>query len=603
MSHFGDQQDKYKNLMPLMEWRTLNSQVTTLVNTWSGRDDLVAFIGPEQGDATAFFSPERCEIQVNTDISFGEGVPATSIGDMNDRTVQFDHLKASGAIFHEASHAKFTTWNLRSSMRDLEERENAAMHILEESRIEGLGVLHNPENTAFLRACALEIVLSDMADEKVQQMSGIRQAAHLLALGIARVDAGVLKDEDVKLMRETIETIIEPKTIKKFRNIWLQFQKITNPATQINEMYRLAREWAKLLDETAKEEDEQAEKNAAARQMMRDLMKSLGGPGGQMDQTESKAQGDAQDQQRQEKWNADQKAKDERNKERGGNQDAAKKVFDKDVPVDNQSGGQLEYGQTRSAIAHTREPSSEERKAAILIGRALEKAKYHDRIRIESNSIMPPGRLSTRATVQAAAYKANNIRVQTEPWKRIQRKHQIDPNLKVGIAMDISGSMSGAMEPMGVTGWLMAEAVRRIQGTFAMVSYGHEVTPLIKPGQHQKDVNIYTCPDGSEAFQLGFQALDGILGMLDGSGARLLVFVSDFNYKQQEVGYSKKWLKRCGDEGVAVVILGYGNPYGAAEAIKGTNAELVYPAATPVEVAIQIGQAAVRALERAGKSQ
>ena len=75
----------------------------------------------------------------------------------------------------------------------------------------------------------------------------------------------------------------------------------------------------------------------------------------------------------------------------------------------------------------------------------------------------PPGGLRSRALVQGAALKSKGLLTQTEPWRRTQRKHTDNPQLKVGVMVDISGSMGMAMEPMAVTAWVLSEATKRVQ--------------------------------------------------------------------------------------------------------------------------------------------
>jgi hypothetical protein len=589
---------------PSDEWLPVNRQIVKLVNTWAARDDLLVCIGPEFGGPTAFFDPRMNQIELNTDVAFGENQDPAMVGDLNLRKVQFEYPKTAGAILHESAHARFTTWDLEDAADTLSDKENEWLHLLEESRIEKLILAKMPENSGFLRSCVLEIVLGDEKSEEVKKMSGIRRAARLCLLGLARVDSGSLKKKDMKTVREAIKTILEPTLLVRLRAIWLKFQDIQSPRTQIDTMYALAREWSKLIDEAAKDEDKQDEE---AQQAMQDAMEAImEALGDQAGRTEIDAQGEIQDQQVKEIEEARQAEKEKRQKEQKQNQNESKKVFEKpetkNTPQHNRSGSQLYYGRSGFVVEQERQPTTAERSAAIHVGRELEKAKYHDRIRIESQSALPPGRLRSRTAVQAEAYKALNVRVTPKPFQRVQRKHEIDPNLTVGVMFDISGSMSAAMEPMGATAWVMTEAVRRIQGKFAMVAYGHEALPIVKVGQRVDSVKIYSAPDGSEAFQSGFQALDGALDLLNGSGARLLVVVSDGNYKGSETDFAEHWLKRCQDEGVAVLWLGYGSPHGARDICSRTNAELVIPAATPGETASQIGSAAVRALNAAGAS-
>jgi Mg-chelatase subunit ChlD len=191
-----------------------------------------------------------------------------------------------------------------------------------------------------------------------------------------------------------------------------------------------------------------------------------------------------------------------------------------------------------------------------------------------------------------------------EPWKRTVRKHTDDPTLKIGVMVDISGSMASAMNPMAVTAWAMSEAGRRVQAQTAMVYYGEDVFPTLKPGQHLDKVNVYTAPDGTEKFDKAFKALDGGLNLLAGSGARLLVVVSDGCYTDAERDHAKKWVRECDKAGVAVLWLPF-DKYersGYADRItSGTSAVVLAKVQDPADAAVTIGQAAADALSKIGR--
>ena len=229
----------------------------------------------------------------------------------------------------------------------------------------------------------------------------------------------------------------------------------------------------------------------------------------------------------------------------------------------------------------------------------LEKAKYRERDETEIKSIVPPGRLRTRAMVQGAAFKSKGIMTQVEPWRRTKRTHTDDPTLTVGVMVDISGSMSSAMEPMAVTAWVMSEAVRRVQGRAAMVYYGTGVFPTLKPGQHLSEVTVYSAPDGTERFEKAFKALDGSLNLLNGVGARLLVIVSDLCYTHEETKNARRWVDECERLGVGVMVV---SPLASEDARRLLNSsstksvQLVEKITSAADVATQIGSAAAKAL-------
>jgi hypothetical protein len=151
----------------------------------------------------------------------------------------------------------------------------------------------------------------------------------------------------------------------------------------------------------------------------------------------------------------------------------------------------------------------------------------------------------------------------------------------------------------------MSEAVRRVQGKTAMVYYGQDVFPTLKAGQHLNEVSVWSANDPTEQFDKAFKALDGSLELLNGTGARLLVVVSDGIYTDKESSKARNWIKRCEQSGVAVLWLTFSSRsrYDDASAIcKNTKAVLLSGTLDPADAAVEIGKAAAKALEISNKS-
>lgn len=247
-----------------------------------------------------------------------------------------------------------------------------------------------------------------------------------------------------------------------------------------------------------------------------------------------------------------------------------------------------------------RAPKAQERIAAVALAKELDRARYRDRVVVKRKSVVPPGRLGSRQALAAAEQRSRGVEVTATPWTRKQRFHTEDPELKVGMLVDISGSMGGAMEPMASAAWVVSEAARRIQGKVASVYYGNSVFPVLKPGQHLDKVQVYSAPDGTEKFDQAFRALNGAMGLLDDSGARLLVVVSDLYYTGWEGERTVYWMKRCREAGVAVIVVPFGYDDTAKATVKGIpGVEVVGSHLTGdiVGAAKVIGAAAVRQLE------
>lgn len=595
MSHFDYKRTTRAEATPT-EWLPIGAQIGQLANDWADRDDLVAFVGEGASSATsaaACYVPATAEIEINVERAFGPAATPESIGDLTNRRVQFDWPAVTGAIFHEAMHAKHTRWSLPDAYSTLSYREFDALLLLEEGRIEKLGLAEYPRNAGFMRACVLNLVIGDLQPSDLAGGDSA-VAARLCGLVLARVDAGSLKEEDVEAIREAIETKIGSSTVADLRDIWLRAQAHSN-WRDVKPLYDLAREWVRVVDqaaidlgETLPEEMSEADMEALS-EFIRDLLDALDEA---MEESGIGALGDLGEVDMTERMEAEQQRRAEESREQMTHRKVAEKIFDKNIG---------ESGKSGSVLKERRKPTGAERAAAVTVARMLEKAKYRERDVTEISSEIPPGRLRTRAMVQSAALKSKGVMVRSEPWRRTKRTHVDDPTLTVGVMVDISGSMGFAMKPMATTAWVMSEASRRVQANIGMVYYGNDVFPTLKPGRHLDQVMVYTAPDGTEKFDKAFKAVDGSMNLLHGSGARLLVVVSDGNYGQDEHRAAIKWVRRCLNSGVGVLWFDSDKSGRTTRPIlDGTSAQRVVLGGSPEKIATEIGRAAARALESVG---
>ena len=577
------------------EWLPVGAQIGSLVNTWAGRSDIVAYVGPGAGGPTpACFNPALSEVEVNVDLSFGKGITPSSIGDLLDRDSLFNWPKAAGAIFHEALHARYSKMDLPKASKELTPHEFNAFMSLEETRIERLGVTNFPMNRIFLRACALDLVLHDI-NENIEKADNIRSIATIAALLSARVDAGSLDADDVVGINTVVIDFLGADTFEKLQSVWRRFQGIENALNPLP-LYDLAREWDQILRDLANERGEELDKPTdmqIIQAVISDIIKEIEDA---IDTIAIAVADDTQDQQQSEEWKEEVEVRTKAARQDREHKKVADEIFKDTSEAGNTNG-------SNSRLEKIRKPEAHERAAAVKIAQMLEKAKYRERDEHEIQSILPPGRLRTRAIVQNAAYKAQGSMQAANPWRRTVRKHTDDPTLSIGVMVDISGSMGSAMNPMAVTAWAMSEAARRVQARAAMVYFGQDVFPTLKPGQHLDQINVYTAPDSTEKFDKAFKALDGSLNLLYGNGARLLVVVSDARYTSVETERAKYWLKECDDKGVAVLWLPFcRSPYlhDAMELTRGTNTVLLSDVMDPGDAAIRIGTAAANALTKIG---
>jgi hypothetical protein len=571
------------------EWLKIGAQMGDLCNGWARRGDIIAYVGPTAGSgAPACYKPAIAEMEVNTTLAFGDTAKPEYIGDFNDRMTQFDYPVAAGAILHEAMHARHSKWPLIEMTKHKDRREARLVELFEETRIEMRGVEHYPRNRSFLRACALKLVIGDLKPAEILA-NGVLGLSQLMLLSLARVDAGVLEPEDVELVQEKAEEYFGKKVVKKLRKIWMRAQDHRKD-TEWAPLLECAKDWIKLL------EDEGHDTKAGSDPGLEAILVAIIGEMPEMaEDAETEARSEGTVQVVIEMSEAEAEAAAEQEKELGEAKRAAAIVFDKTT-------GYVGTRGSGSRMVKEREPEPDERKAAILLARELEKARYRDRIQVNRSTVLPPGRLQGRAAVQAAADRVAGRNPTAAPWSSTRRYHTEDPNLTVGVMVDISGSMGAAMNPMATTAWVMSEAVRRVQGKVAMVYYGSGVFPTLRPGEHLEKVRIYTAPDGTERFDEAFQALNGGLQLLGGQGARLLVIVSDFCYTPDQTTAAHKWLARCKQDGVAVICLPFGNSSYAEAMAENTSNDMrvLTTVMDPAAAALTIGHEAATALTAQG---
>ena len=601
------------------QWLKVGSQINDLVNEWANRSDIVTFVGEGAGHgAPACYVPAIAEMEVDVDLAFGEGTDPRYVGDLSKRAIQFDHPVAMGAVMHEAFHAKHSRYDLAEVAALPDKFVGLLITMFEETRIEKRGVDALPANRAFLRACALRLVIGDLKEDEDFAGRGIQAFSQLILLTLARVDAGVLDDVDVEPIHDAAVKLFGEDVLARLRSIWRRAQAHSLDSDW-KPQEKLAHEWIKVLEESG---NDPAGDPDDIPDWLKELLESMmgegsdgdgdgdgedgegsgaGGMGGLLeamaDATETDAQGEANDQAVKEVMDAIKEAKAAAHKEKEEHKKTTAKVFGRGT------GPGSAY--TSSSLQEERDPTAKERAAAVALSKALEKARYRDRVVVKRKSVVPPGRLAARAAIAAQEQRSRGAEVTAEPWARKQRFHTEDPELKIGVLVDISGSMSSAMEPMAATAWVLSEATRRVQGKCAMVYYGNDVFATLKPGQHMPKVKVYDAPDGTEKFNDAFMALNGSLDLLGTTGARLLVVVSDLYYTGFEGEKTVYWMERCRRAGVAVIVVPFDyedHAKGVVKRVKGGGVEVVSAKTTHdvIGAAKAIGSAAVRQLEKVG---
>ena len=580
------------------EWLKTCSEIGHLVNSWSGRSDLAVYAGKDavNGEAIAAFYIKTAEVEINLDKAFGSATTPAMVGDLTERVNQFDHAEAIGVIYHEALHAKFSEWD-NATLEAMNPQVFEVFQLLDESRIERKGVVAMPNNQLFLRASALGLSLEELTEENLSTLSDIRACARVAGLALARVDAGVVKLSDVEATYKQVVSVIGQDLFNSLRAIWVEFQSLAT--SEVIRGEALATKWLELLKE-ADPEGEQGEgckgkpsvgegsEGGSMSDLISDLLDALSEDASN---TSTSTASDLADQQTSEEWQEATKVRNSEAKRKNESKRTATKVF-------SNASGAGESG-SRSTLIAKRNPTGSERASAVKIGQMLEKAKYRERSVHERKSVEPKGRLNTRTLIQNKALESKGVMTKNPAWTHKVRKHTDDPTLRMGIMVDISGSMSGAMEALATTAWVMSEAGRRVQAKTAMVYYGSGVFPTLKVGQKLEQVSVWSAPDGTEKFGEAFEALDGTLGLTYGDGVRLLVIVSDGHYTSNESQNTKEAVRLCKENGVGIIWI---TPKSCGRGLGGQllgGYGVVLDGLDENQIAEEVGRGAVEALAKA----
>lgn len=597
MAHIVSRLDTRTSTTP-PEWLATCSQIGQVVNAWAGRNDLVVYAGSDAGwGHTACFIKSSAEIEINIPVAFGEWTTPAFVGDFTQRETQFDWANATGVIYHEALHARYSEWDIEA-LALMPDEVFSVFQVLDEARIERYGVITMPENQPLLRASAMNLALGELDSEANEKLSDVRQIAYVCALAMARVDAGVLKLSDVRATYDKVIEVIGQELFDNLRSIWIEFQKLRT--SEVERGRELAEKWLALLNEadpqpeggckfpSGEGEGEGEPEKGKGKGKGRILKEIKDAMNEDADNSGTDVQKSIDEQQNKEEQQKELKERGSKSERQAKAKKEAGKVFS------NSSGGGT--GTSHSTLQEQRSPKGNERASAVRLSQMLDKAKYRERSITEVKSVLPQGRLKTRIAIQNSAMKSKGIHSELPAWRHTKRKHTDDPTLSIGVMVDISGSMSSAMESMATTAWVLSEAGRRVQARTAMVYFGQDVFSTLKVGQKLEQVSVWTAPDGTEVFGRAFDALDGHLNLIYGEGVKLLVVVSDGHYTGSETQNAKDAIKMCADNGVAVLWLAPNTGSGSmGGTIVGKNG-VVVDNLDVKEIANVIGKSATNAL-------
>ncbi|MFH9351205.1 hypothetical protein [Kitasatospora sp. NPDC017646] len=521
-------------------WLRVGAELGDRLVALSGRQDLLVTCRPgTRSGAPAAYFPHLAEIEFDAGL-FAPLQPH----EVRPRIVgDEEHYPAAWGVFvHEAAHAAHSVWEPPA---DAEARVVKAAFLLEESRAEGAHLTRRPTDRRYLRTSARTLVMPDIANPDFQ---GIEQAAGTAALILGRRDAGILDADETKAVADLCETVLGADLLATLTGIWTAaHQCADHDATT---MLAHAQDWCDALDTAAPVQpmpEDLTDLLSAAVTVVADNMDAndaadLAAANAATNALAARSRAQAQDRAQQ----AGQRRKAAA---------TAKSVFNARGTTVSPDGTPAPYS---NPITGTRKPTAAEQTAAARLSRALRAAAYRERTEERTTSPTPPGRLNMGRALARDAQRAAGSIPTAEPFAVTRRRNSPTPPLRVGIAVDVSGSMSAACKPVASAAWIVARAAALTDpdSRTATVAYDHDLTALTRPTHRAPErVTTFDANGGSHNLGDAIDALDHGLDLSRPGAGRLLVIVTDAHYSGGETAQAVTRIKRLTAAGCAVLQL------------------------------------------------
>lgn len=557
------------------EWARIDAELTARFPLIGDRDDCtVGTERPTRSGAPGAFYPTLAHVEIERNLFDGHD-PATirpaTLGD------EERYPAAWGVFCHEGAHGAHTKWTLDTTPAERLSAAYAAAQMLEDSRAEKRHLTRRPGDVRYLRTAATTLILDDLGE---QPPDSPWSAASAAALILARRDAGILEPGETAALEQAVAKILGEVTLAALTEIWNAAHRCEDHDAET--MLAHGRAWceAVALDAAAPEPHEAPGSGGGA------IAAAIGATSANIAATEAwraaaeQAEADAQEQAAKERIKAA-KAKASRRRRA---EDTAEAVFAPNAGPFQPAGN---FGIVRpSPVIGSRLPTRAEKAAAGQLARALRAAAYRERVESVTACAAPPGRLNMRAAMARDAQRAAGATPTALPWTHTSRRATPTPPLRVGIAVDVSGSMSAATRPIASAAWILAKAASMTDpdSRTATVAYDECLTAITRPGTSPAHVTRFEASGGGHALGDAIDALEVALALsLPGAG-RLLVIASDLCYMPHETDAAAERVSALTKTGCAVLHLHFGG-WSAPTFDGATRLELTNPATAAVAIA------------------
>ncbi|MEV0604266.1 hypothetical protein AB0I82_33905 [Streptomyces sp. NPDC050315] len=561
------------------QWLRIAAALSERLPEIAGREDVIVSCeaGTRSGAPAAFY-PTIAQLEIDTAL-FTPLAPATidpaRVGDEERYPV------AWGAFVHEAAHAAHSRWSVPPPLRGT--ALDAAAQMLEESRAEGAHLDRRPADRTFLRSAARTLILTDFAAEAP---SDRWQAGYAAALVLARRDAGVLDEDETQALEHAVAHILGADLLSTLAGIWTAAH--TTADDDGPGMLEHAKAWCQALG--AQPDQPEPAPDGTGGGQRGELAEAIGKVTAQVTANEA-AQRSAQA-----RVDAARPARTHAKAEKAAQERQAAKVAEKVfTPGARPFTPDAKRGRGRrvtSPVTGTRPPTPAEKAAAGQLARALRTAAYRERVATVTASAAPPGRLNMRGALARDAQRAAGATPTALPWIHTQRRQLPTPPLRVGIAVDVSGSMRAAAAPIASAAWIVAKAVALTDpdSRSATIAYRRSLTAITAPGRAPTRVTEFDADGGGHSLAETLDALIAALALTTPGAGRLLVIASDGHYRPEEAAPAAQRIAALRATGCAVLWLAFDPD---PRPLPGTT---VLELADPAQAAAAIGKAATVAL-------
>lgn len=526
------------------DWAGLAARTGLLFSRVAGRTDVITRVSPAGtgSGAAACFIPALAEAR----FSAARLIPDYEQPNRIDPAVPADRARVPvyvGAVIHEAGHAGHTKVVHELPCSAAAQRWAV---LLEEPRIEAAVLAAHPGYRKYLRASFRQVVVGDSDPSQQQVQQSRAGTARLLVLTLGRVHAGVLDAADLPGLREAFDAMLGADTTA-------ELDKLVGQAVQVGDhdaaaMADVAERFSALVgqDTTPGTDGDDA---------------TLSGAGNNTDPTEN-SDGSAAEQFPCGGWtpgdlpeisDADANSDASSNDDDTWGPDPIGELIDKvtrqvsdTAAADSRPAititdphaadtvaahaasvavfGAVSTATLRNVGVTLRAPTSDDHRQAAALTAKLRGAGYRGAIRTTTSERTPPGRIRMGELMRHQRQIAARVTPTARPFAATRRTAVERPPLKLGVSLDISGSMDGWVPSAAALAWAVAHATRHVKGIVAAVGWDDTVTGIIRPRHRPAAIpEPAEYGAGSSGCALSMRALDGALQYRHGDAAVLLI--------------------------------------------------------------------------------